>query len=117
VQCPENKQAIPGSGYISDPTANQAIKLANPPKYIRNYMKWLELIDETERFCRKRNSRIFDIWYGQGFQTAVHAYTTNGIKKNTFQKNRDSAVGYLLIRAMSAGLCTLSENKDKNAAI
>ena len=118
VRHPENKQTISGAGYISDPTANQAIKLANPPGHIRKFMKWRVLIEQTQIFCRKRQKKsIFDIWYGQGWQTATQAYTRNGISKLTFKKNRDSAVSFLLFRAIDAGLCCLYNEKDKNSAI
>lgn len=124
IKHPENKQSVPGAGYISDPTANQAIKLANLPKYIGDCIKWLELIDKTEEFCRRRKNRIFDIWYGKERQTVTRAYTRNGLSKMRFKRNRDSAVSFLLFRAMAAGLCTLNEeqrktldeNTDENAA-
>ena len=108
VRHPENKQIISGVGYISDPTANQAVKLAEPPKYIRELIKWRELIEQTQKFCRQRENRIFDIWYGKGRQTATRAYTQGGIRKKTFEKNRDSAVYFLLIRAINSGLCKLN---------
>ena len=107
VKYPENKQIIPGAGYIGDPTANQAVKLANPPRHIKNCEKWLELIDKTKEYCRKNKNGVFDIWYGQEHQTATRAYTRNGIRKKTFQKNRDKAVSFLLFRAIDEGLCSL----------
>ena len=115
---PENRQLIPGTGYISDPTANQAIRLANRPEYIINLQKWVDLIDKTREFCRRRKNRIFDVWYGKERQTATRAYTRNGISKLTFKKNRNGAVYFLLIQSMNAGLCKLYNNtKDENAAI
>ena len=113
VRHPENKQAIQGVGYISDPTANQAIRLANKPDYIKRLEKWLDLINKTERFCRQRGNRIFDVWYGKEQQTVTRAYTRNGIRKNTFQNNRDKAVQFLLFRAIDAGLCSFNVNKNK----
>ena len=112
VKYPENKQYVHGTGYISDPTANLAIKLSNPPQYIQDCQKWLELIDETERFCRKTQKKnIFDIWYGQECQTVTRAYTRNGIRKKTFEENRYSAVSFLLLRAIDEGLCSLHNDK------
>jgi len=111
VKYPENKQAIRGVGYISDPTANHAIRLLNKPEHIKRLEKWANLIEQTERFCRQRGNRIFDIWYGQEWQMAVQAYTRNGIRKKTFENNRDKAVHFLLFRAIDAGLCGLGGNK------
>ena len=118
VKYPENKQTAPGAGYIGDPTANQAVKLASPPDYICELIKWRELIDETREFCRQRGNKIFDIWYGQKRQRAIQAYTKNDIHKKTFERNCYKAISFLLFRAMDAGLCGLYNNEtDKNAAI
>ena len=111
VKYPETKQATPNTGYISDPTANQAIKLAEPPKHIRDLIKWLELIDKTRLFCHQRGNRIFDIWYGKERQSATRAYTRGGIRKKTFEKNRDNAVYFLFARALNAGLCKLKQGE------
>jgi hypothetical protein len=115
VKYPENKQIVPGAGYISDPTANQAVKLANPPRHIRECEKWLELIDRTEAFCRSRHNRIFDIWYGKERQTVTRAYTRSGISKIAFKRNRNNAVYFLLVRAVNAGLCDFNI-ENENAA-
>ena len=119
VRYPENKQVIPGAGYISDPTSNQAIKFADAPHHIKDCEKWVELIDITKEYCRQNQKKnIFDIWYGQERQTVIRAYTRNGVSRLTFKKYRYSAVSFLLFRAIDEGLCSLhNNNKDKNAAI
>ena len=104
VKYPGHKQTVPGAGYISDPTANQAVKLADPPEYIKNCEKWLELIELTQSYCRQNRNRIFDIWYGQGRQTVIRACAKNNISEKAFKRNRNSAVYFLFIRAMDAGL-------------
>ena len=111
VKYPENRQKLRGVGYISDPTANIAIKLAEPPRYIRELKKWLELIEQTRVFCERHDNSVFDIWYGKGRQSVTRAYTRNGIRKKTFEKNRSSAVSYLLFRAIDEGLCRLKAEK------
>ena len=60
IQYPETKQVVGSAGYISDPTANQAIKMSSPPKRIRDAMKWLGLIDNTREFCdtQKEKNRM-----------------------------------------------------------
>jgi hypothetical protein len=113
VKYPENKQAVPGVGYISDPTANQAVRFAEPPKHIRDCEKWVELIDKTREYCRQHRNKVFDVWYGKQRQTVTQAYTKSGIRKKTFEKNRNSAVYFLLIRAINAGLYKLKPNMNE----
>ena len=110
VKYPANRQLVPNAGYISDPTANLAIKFADPPPRIRECEKWVELIDQTMEYCRQNKNRVFEIWYGKKRQTAMQAHTKSGMRKNTFYQNRCSAVSYLLFRAIDAGLCKLDGN-------
>ena len=118
VRYPERKQSVPGAGYISDPTANQAIKLVDPPKHIRRLMRWQRLIEKTQEYCRQNQNNIFDIWYGKPRQTITQAFTKNGIEKKTFENRRDSAVYFLLFHAIDAGLCRLNNTiKEDNAAL
>ena len=118
IRCPENKQLIQGAGFISDPTANLAIKLASPPPYIQKQKKWLELIEQTEKYCRGRKNKIFEIWYNkEEYQTKTQAYTRGGVSKERFRRNRESAVHYLGFRAIDAGLLRLHNEEDRNAAI
>lgn len=111
VMHPENKQSVPGAGYISDPTANQAIKLADPPAYIRELIKWHDLIEQTQEYCKQRGNKVFEIWYEKPRQSVSKASIKAEIKgSNTLRSMRDKAVQYLFIRALAAGLCTLYEN-------
>lgn len=107
VKHPENKQYVRGKGYISDPTANQAIKFSDPPEYIKDCEKWIELIDMTRDYCQKHGNRIFDIWYGKEKQSVTRAYTRSGMSKPAFKRNRNNAVYFLLVRAINAGLCRI----------
>jgi hypothetical protein len=111
---PENKQSVPSAGYISNPTANKAIKLADPPTYILELIKWLELIEQTQEFCKQRGNKVFEIWYDKPKQSVSKARIKAGIKgPNTLRNMRDKAVQYLFIRALESGLCTLNVNDEK----
>ena len=112
---PEDKPMINGSGNISDPTANQAVKLADPPEYIKNCEKWLELIKGTHEYCRNNKNKVFEVWYDNPKQSILKAMLSADIKGvNTLKNMRDKAVYFLFVRALEAGLCRLNST-DQNA--
>jgi hypothetical protein len=114
---PEDNDMIPGSGYVSDPTANQAVKLANPPKHIRECEKWLDLINRTHEYCRQNQNKIFEVWYDKPKQSNLKAMLDADIRGiNTLKSMRDKAVYFLLTRALESGLCRLKNNEVINAA-
>ena len=48
----------------ADPTASKAIRLANPPKHIREYQAWIDAIDVVRvKLQGSQEDCLFDKWY------------------------------------------------------
>ena len=99
---------IPNVGFFSDPTANKALKLTNPPPYIREALGWIEVIDKTIEYAKKHNSyNLYFVFYENSRrQTATAAYTHLGMPERTFRDKRGKIVNYAGVKALEKGLLT-----------
>ena len=94
----------------SDPTASAAVRLASPPKHVRDMELWMEAVDAVRRrYEREDKGRLFDAWYWKPPRSVRAVALSIGVSEKQFYNWLNEIVIHVALLAAQKGIFIFAE--------